>query len=150
MPRYFFELSESERLFLIMACGAAHNIPGVSCQGDPPAIGIEIARRLVSVTPSAASPAQTAAPQPQATPPPAKAPRPIPADAKELSITPLSITKVGTGDKVRLLVDWGGQKNAACWASEKAIWPRLLEKVKQPITILVVEKSGYLNIVGVK
>lgn len=157
MPRYFVELTENERLFLIMACGAAHNIPGVvSSQGDPPAIGIEIARRLVSITPgAAASPAPTAAPQPQGQVQPSAPakPRAIPGDAKELHILPFSITKTGEGEKERLVVQGksgGVTKKASCWANCRDIWPRVLEKVKQPATFLVVEKSGYLNIVGVK
>lgn len=149
MTMFSIELTENERLLLIFALGAVHNCAAVvSEQSEPPARSIELARRLVNMN-SRAVTAAAAAPAPQ----PAAKPRPIPADAKELSITPFAITRFGEGDKERLVVEWkqGQQtKKASCWSSAKDIWPRLLERVKQPLTILAVEKSGYLNIVGVK
>lgn len=77
-------------------------------------------------------------------------------------ITPTSIMRTGEGDKERLVIEWrdvtqigsvGGKpvvKKASCWASQKPIWPRVLERVKQPSTFLVKESRGYLSIVGVK
>jgi len=70
-------------------------------------------------------------------------------------VTPSAITISGTGKKERLTVEWRqpGVTNtfrASCWASEKAIWPRVMERVKQPTVFLVKESKGYLNIVGVK
>ena len=70
-------------------------------------------------------------------------------------VTPSAITISGTGKKERLTVEWRqpGVTNtfrANCWADQKAIWPRVMERVKQPTVFLVKESKGYLNIVGVK
>ncbi len=158
-----FELTENERLLMIMALGAAYGLPTiVADQTAPPATSIGLARRLMSVdVADLRAPAAVPQPQPAAPANTASAvstastakPRMIPADAKEFHILPFSITKMGDGEKERLVVtgkSGGETKKASCWASCRDIWPRVLEKVKQPATFLVVEKSGYLNIVGVK
>lgn len=151
MPNMTIELTENERLFLIFALGISHHVAAVvSDPSAPPANAIELARRLVNRIDR--PPASV--PQPQGVvQPTAEKPRPIPADAREFHILPDSIVKIGSGEKERLVVEGksaGVTKKASCWSSSRDIWPRVLEKVKQPATFLVVEKSGYLNIVGVK
>lgn len=170
--KYQLEIDEVERAIMILCLGRGYDI-SLSSRGGEPVVQTtpaDIARRLIEL--SQASPAL----QPRAGAPvpsdvaPAPGRRELwilpasngttktgPCDDAELitlgPITPLAITKQGEGDKERLVVEWkdqGKSKRASCWVSGKAIWPRVLEKVRQSATFLVKEKSGYLNIVGVK
>lgn len=158
MSRYHLDLGENERLLMMFALGSVHNIPPViSEQTEPPATPIELARRLVNLVPTPGVPTP---PRTEVPPPAAAAPGPQDPDVRELGpIIPLSIVKTGEGKKERLIVEWREMKNAgrstqikkaSCWFSEKAIWPRVLERVRQSTVFLVKENNGYLNIVGVK
>jgi hypothetical protein len=161
MNKFSFELTENERLFLIMALGTAHGIPPVvSDQTAPPATAIELARRLIgagdlrSAAPAPAPPTATEVrrdPQPAA---PAPAEKPLPSDVSELMLTALAMERTGVGKKERLVITWKvgtDTKQASCWSDCKDIWPRVLSKIRQPAVYLVKKtSSGYLNIVGVK
>ena len=159
MSTYHLEITENERILLILAlgCAEAHKIgPIVFEQSEPPASAIVVTQRMTFLSsvnnPRTVPSAPTPAPAPPAPVIPAAPKDP---DVRELGpITPLSIERTGTGKKECLVMTWqtqdGGRKVARCWADQKMIWPRVLERVKQPTVFLVKEKSAYLNIVGVK
>jgi hypothetical protein len=158
MKTYLLEFTERERLLLLFSLGPASNNAARAMEIEA------LAQRLIDLDlPSAPT---TSPPEPprgvapvaaDGLPAPKQAQAP---DVRELGpIVPLSITKTGEGKKERLVVEWKELKNAgrntdlkraSCWVGQKAIWPRVLERVRQSTVFLVKEKNGYLSIVGVK
>lgn len=156
MSRYHLELTSNERMLLIFALGCCPQHAILSDHSDPPAVPIELARRLVeSIAEIAPAPFVSSRPMP----PPAPAAVHMSEPSKDPAVFPLgpiipqSIVKQGTGDRERLVIEWRHGKNvkrASCWMKEKAIWPRVLERVKQSTVFLAKESKGYIHIVGVK
>jgi hypothetical protein len=151
VSRYHIELTDNDRLTLIMALGC---FAGSSIDNS---FTFALAERLIDLAPQPEIPmpreSKSAPATSDVSPAPVEAPKP---PAGEIQITPVivinSAVKMGIATKKeRIFVKWeGGQ--ASCWLQYKAIWPRLIERVKNPKgTILKLEKSGdYFNIVGVK
>lgn len=154
MKKYTAEFNENEFLLLIVALGAMASQPGApTIQADqtvPPASALELSRRLLNLYSGFQSP------------PPAMPAQPIPAspapaqgetDKTAAIIRPFEVKKVGSGNKEHIWVKWkvGNVTNSAnCWKDKQALWPRLQDSVNKQISVIVEEKSGYLNIVGLK
>lgn len=170
MSKYSFALTENERLLLIFALGHCHSMPQLSLiaeKSEPPALAVELARRLMDMIPAIAPSADQVfsdrpkAPAPvasqPATPPSAPAPTGAAEGAGVVAIVPISITTQGTGNKQRLVVCWKEMQNAgrttktvqaSCWISHKGIWQTVQASLNKLTKFYVKETNGYLSIVG--